>query len=47
MRNYPLYTGGDDNQSKFKLLALDRAEVVKEGKFSLTINWDEIRPYWQ
>lgn len=46
LRNFPTYKGGDNNQSVFKLLPLFQAEKLTTSKFEISINWDEIKPYW-
>lgn len=42
----PLHPGGDRNQSVMKLLRRADAEKRATDKFTLSIPWDEIKPYW-
>jgi hypothetical protein len=42
----PLHRGGDRNQSMMKLLRVADAEKLATDKFTLSIPWGEIKPYW-
>jgi hypothetical protein len=46
MKDLPLWTGGDGNKSRFKLLPVSEAEVINANKFEIKINWDQFIPYW-
>lgn len=46
VRPFPLFTGGDRQQSRFKLLPFQFAEKLKSDKFALNINWTNYLPYW-
>jgi hypothetical protein len=46
MKRFPLFTGGDRQASRFKLLPVQLAEELKADKFVLNINWKHFQPYW-
>jgi hypothetical protein len=46
LKHLPLHRGGDGMKSQVKLLSILDAEKLATDRFSLVIDWDEIKPYW-
>jgi hypothetical protein len=46
LERFPLYSGGDGNKSRMKLLPMELAEKIKTDKFQIHIDWNALKPYW-